>query len=516
MTEATGLPREAMKVRAYPLQAFGNAGKLSRVHALLGPWRLALAGMQSQLYRQFLDGQPLMKRMPTKVNDLSFTTELSARQVKSVYNQTFQAMNSWTGLVKNAVRELITGSRLDDGTRTVLYRVNARKAWFAKELALPILVNTATGEVRHSDGRPGKGWVKADLSVPSELLKLSRHMARQVGKRRVSRPDLSRVNTMLMDGTIAQVEPSRTPTFRYWLRISTLKKGDVARIPLKSHWYFRNAPGEVSDFVQVNVLGNGELQFVLQKKSAVAPARTEGEYLGLDWGMKSLFATSDGRLLGTGAMAHLQELDRQRQELAKSLQRQGIRPKSSKRYRKFQHRMREYITNEVNRILNALSREDIRGLVVEKLDTRGGGMSRNLNRLVTRFGRAAIKKKLASLAEDTGLDVTGVNSAFTSKECSSCNFVHDKNRSGLKFLCRFCGKKTHADIDAARVTWSRRLWTEQGGSRTKSQRGSVRRRLDGAFEARWGCAPPTGGATGSRGNPGALRRSAVRLVTTPS
>ncbi|NMR32548.1 hypothetical protein, partial [Crystallibacter degradans] len=66
MTQATELPREAMKMRAYPLQEFANAGKLSRVHALLGPWRSALAGMQSQLHRQLLDGKPLMKRMPTK------------------------------------------------------------------------------------------------------------------------------------------------------------------------------------------------------------------------------------------------------------------------------------------------------------------------------------------------------------------------------------------------------------------------------------------------------------------
>lgn len=515
MTEATDLPKEAMKVRAYPLQEFANAGKLSRVQALLGPWRLALGGMQSQLYRQLLDGKPLMKRMPTKVTDLSFTTELSARQVKSIYNQTFQAMNSWTGLVKNAVRELISGSRLDDETQTVLYRVNARKAWFAKELALPILVNTATGEFRHSDGKPAKGWAAGELPVPAELLKLSRHMVKQVSKHAVSLPGLSRVNTMLMDGAIAQVEPSKGSSFDYWLRISTLKKGDVARIPLRAHRHFRDAPGEVCDFVQLNVLKDGSLQFVLQKKSPVAPPCLHGVRLGLDWGMKSLFATSDGRLFGVGAMPHLRELDRQALDLAKSLQRQGIRLKTNRRYRNLQQRMREYITNEVNRILNKLAKDDIQGLVVEKLDSRGGGMSRDMNRLVTRFGRAAIKKKLATLTEDTGLDVVEVNAAYTSKECSSCGLVHDGNRSGLKFHCRFCGRKTHADINGARVVLSRRSWQVQGDSKIKSQRGTVRRRLDGAFNARWGCAPPTAGSTGSR-IPGSRRRSAVRLATAPS
>lgn len=512
---ATGAARKpAIKVRAYPLPTFANEGKLARVHALLGPWRDALGGMQSQLHRQILDGQPLMKRMPTKITDLAFTTELSARQIKSVYNQTFQALNSWTGLVRNAVRELISGSSLDDETQTVLYRVNARKAWYAKELSLPILVNIGTGEVRHSDGKPGNGWAAAELPVPPSLLKLSRHMAKQVSKHAVSLPDLSRVNTMLMDGTIAQVEPSKNSSFDYWIRVSTLVKGDVAWIPLRAHKYFTNSPGEVSDFVQLNVLRDGSLQFVLQKKSPIARPRPEGEYLGLDWGMKSLFATSDGRLFGVGAMPHLMELDRQAQNLAKSLQRQGIRLKTNRRYRNFQRRMREYIVNEVNRILNKLSTEDIQGLVVEKLDARGGGMSRGMNRLVTRFGRAAITKKLAALTEDTGLDMIEVNAAYTSKECSSCGLVHDGNRSGLKFLCRFCGRKAHADINGARVVLSRRSWQAQGDSKTKSQRGTVRRRLDDAFKARWGCAPPTRGSTG---NPktGSRRRSAVRLGTAP-
>ncbi|NMR32556.1 hypothetical protein, partial [Crystallibacter degradans] len=146
------------------------------------------------------------------------------------------------------------------------------------------------------DGKPGNGWVKDELPVPPSLLKLSRRMAKQVGRHAVSLPDLSRVNTMLMDGTIAQVEPSKNSSFDYWVRISTVVKRDVAWIPVKAHRFFTDSPGEVSGFVQLNVLKDGSLQFVLQKKSPIARPRPEGEYLGLDWGMKSLFATSDGRL----------------------------------------------------------------------------------------------------------------------------------------------------------------------------------------------------------------------------
>ena len=501
----------ASKVRAYPLNQHANEGKLALVRELLVPWRSALGGMQQQLTRAMLNGAPLAKRMSTKTEDLEFGTELSARQVKSVYNQTFAALESWQKLLQASVRELITGSTLDNETKTILYRVNKRSGWYNKTLSLPVLVNKTTGEVKHGESKPGKGWTKDELEVPPELLKLLRHMLKRARSTSTPAPDLSRVNTLLLDGTIAQVErASEGSSFDYWVRVSTMTSGKPVWIPLRAHKYFTEAPGEVSNFVQLNYRNNGDLQFVLVKKSVPAPARVTGEYLGLDWGMRALFATSDGRLLGQGALPHLRELDEQSQALQKALQAQGISRKTNKRYKAFQRRMREYIKNEVNRVLNALAREDIIGLVVEKLDFRGGGMSRAMNRLLTRFGRAAVKNKLKDLTDDTGLDVIEVNAAYSSQECSGCSFVHKANRSGTEFLCRFCGKKTHADIDSARVLVKRRSLGVNKDSGTLLLRGNLRQRLDGEFQRRWHCSPPSLGASGNH-KAGTRRRSAVRL-----
>jgi len=501
----------ASKVRAYPLSQHANENKLALVRELLAPWRSALGGMQRQLTRAMLNGAPLAKRMSTKTEDLEFGTELSARQVKSVYNQTYAAMDSWQKLLQSAVRELITGSSLDSEIKTVLYRVNKRSGWYNKTLSLPVLVNQTTGEVRHREGKAGKGWVKDEIEVAPELLRLLRHMIKHARSNDTSAPDLSRVNTLLLDGTIAQVErASKSSSFDYWVRVSTMTSGKPVLVPLRAHKHFTEAAGEVGNFVQLNFLSTGSLQFVLVKKSEAAPARTTGEYLGLDWGMRSLFATSDGRMLGHGALPYLRELDEQSQALQKALQAQGISRKTNKRYQSLQRRMREYIKNEINRVLNSLAREELIGLVVEKLDFRGSGMSRSMNRLLTRFGRAAVKKKLASLTEDTGLTVVEVNAAYSSQECSGCSFVHKTNRSGTKFLCRFCGKKAHADIDSARVLVKRRSLGVSKDSSTLLLRGSLRQRLDGEFERRWRCSPPTLGANGNH-KAGSLRRSAVRL-----
>jgi putative transposase len=517
MQENGQKPAPGQRIRSYPLRHSANEGKLAQVRALLAPWRQALTAMSRRLYRMMLDGQPLDKFMQTKASDLSFTTPLLARHVKSVYNQTFAAVKSWQNTLQVAVRETIRGSSLDGETKELLYRANAYRAWFCKELVLPRSVNTKTGEIRYGQIK-GKTWAPAaGVSVPAELLRLLRHMARHWIKRRVRFPNLSRVNSMDLNGTIAQIEkPGKDGAHDFWVRITTLNSGKPVRIPLSAHKYFTKAPGELSGFVQVTVKRDNTVQFTLQKKSEPAKRREDnGNWLGLDFGMTVLFATSDGRLFGQGAMPHLRELDRQVTELGKALQRQGIPRKTNKRYQKFQQRIREYIKNEVNRILNRIATEDIAGLVVENLDFRGGGMSKKLNRLITRFGRKAIKDKLRSLTEDKGLAVDEVNAAYSSQECSGCGFVHRKNRSTstrTKFLCRFCGRKSHADVNGSRTLVPRRSWYAQGSSKTRSQRMTVRERLDGEFQARWGLPPSSVDATG-RGKVHARRRSAVRLAT---
>lgn len=488
----------ASKVRAYPLTQHANEGKLALVHDLLQPWQTALGHMQTKVHRMILNGEGLQKRISLKPSDLSFETELSSRQVDSVHTQVYGALSSWQGQLKNAVRETITGSTLDDETRTILYRVNSWCAWYAKELTLPMSVNKTTGEVKHGRAT-GKNWdIADDLIVPQEALRLMRHIAKRCTRKHASLPNLARVRSMGMDKKIAQLERAKEGnSFDWWVRVSTLENGKPVRIPLRGNKYFNEAAGEVGRFVQISLKNDDSIQFTLQKKAQVSDQRPDtGTWLGLDFGMKALFATSDGRLLGHGALPHLKELDEQSQALQKALQKQGISRKTNKRYQALQHRMRAYIKNEVNRLLNSLARDDISGLVVENLDFRGGGLSRTTNRLLTRLGRGAIKDKLKSLTEDYGVAVVEVNSAYTSQQCSSCDYVNAKNRSTRdNFHCRFCGNKLHADVNGARTVLSRRSWLTQVGSNTRSKRGTVRERLDSEFMTRWGCSLPTNHAT---------------------
>ena len=156
-----------------------------------------------------------------------------------------------------------------------------------------------------------------------------------------------------------------------------------------------------------------------------AALRTTGSVAGLDFGFSSaLFATSEGQLLGRAMLIRLRELDAVLESVTADLQRRGIALKTDRTYRKLQARIGDYVANEIGRLLNRLAADDIGELVVERLDFRGGGLSKRMNRLCTRTGRRVLKARLARLTERHGIAVTVVPAPYSSQQCSGCDYVH--------------------------------------------------------------------------------------------
>ena len=143
--------------------------------------------------------------------------------------------------------------------------------------------------------------------------------------------------------------------------------------------------------------------------------------------------------------------------------------------------------NEVGRVLNRLAKQDIRSITCEDLDFRGKGLSRRMRVIVSRAGRSAFKQKLADLTESHGIEVYKVNPAYTSKQCSSCGLVADKQRRGAFFQCLHCGKQIHADVNAARNILGRRS-TSENGFRYSSKE-SILEHLNQEFISTWGQTP---------------------------
>lgn len=163
-----------------------------------------------------------------------------------------------------------------------------------------------------------------------------------------------------------------------------------------------------------------------------------------------LFTTSDGRHLGGKMLQKLRIYDKMLMQIQAELQQSNQPLKKNTEYQRLQSKIRSLVKNEIGRVLNNLAKEDLKELVVEKLNFAGGGMSRTMNRLLTRAGRKAVQAKLARLNEEQGLTITEVQPAYTSQMCAHCGYVDRKNRPNQKtFRCRCCGHTCNADVNAA-------------------------------------------------------------------
>jgi len=392
-------------------------------------------------YRNFtLSGVPVRKRFSLKTMELD--TELSARQINSVWVQAFGGLSAWESRVQGVFKSYVTHSKLDEFTKITLYRINQYKAWFSTSLVLPMWVDEA-GELTHT-----KGAEKIEWEVSGDILRLARHIARRAIKRQPL-PDFSHVKTMLMDGTVANLEESSNSQ-DMWLRVSTLTKGKPVLIPLSLNDYAKARSGKWNNGAQIS-LKNGRVTYALTKTLPDADLRVDGDDIGLDWGLVNLFTDSRGNQYGQALYSWLKERDQELTNLTSALQKQGVKPSDSKRYKMFNKRISEYIKNEVNRVLNKLASQDIRSLAVESLDFRHSKLSPRMNRLLTRAGRGAVRTKLKDLTELSGITIHTINPAYTSQECSKCGWVSKTNRkTQTNFQCTKCAWTGHADVNAAR------------------------------------------------------------------
>lgn len=461
-------------MRTYVLPHKANAGKAAAVAAVLGEFQTTTRRVQAWQYRRFLNGDGLWNRADPK----HIETNLSQRYLRSVLNQTVAGLKSWEAATQQRFVEIVKDSHLDAETKRDLFRINKRKAWYHKTLDLPVIATGAGGREHQT---------RKKTPIPAQTLKLARRIVKHIKRRRNRLPNLGRSTTMMLDGPVAQFEPSDTDTFNYWVRISTLTKNKPVWIPVSSHGFADADVGGWAALTQVTVNPDKSITVKQVKKSDDAdplPVSADGEdSVGLDFGMRTLFATSAGDLLGRGLYPWLKRIDTQLMTLQKNLQKQGIKPGDSKRYRRFQQRIRAYVRNETNRCLNRLIElYNPAEIVVENLDFRYGGLSKQLNRLVGRAGRKTVEAKLSALHETLGVKISKVPAAHTSRECASCGYVDVRNRRNDRFVCRFCGKRGNADVNAARTVTARRSWPEY---LQRVSRAHLLSRLDHEFEARW-------------------------------
>jgi len=367
----------------------------------------------------------------------------AANRVQMCRWQVVGQLQSWISNRANEFSDIVKRSSLNPDTKHMLYTINRTGTWFFRG----DVVMKETGEI-----------------IPLEVRKLARTIMRHIMSKH-NRPDLSHISMRLNFHAAKLEKPikaTQSGKVGYWINLSTMKKYQKIAVPLLTYEHHDKRQGRIIDGVQINER-DGELTFGIVTDMSEACAKSRAEYDGhgtiaLDFGLSTLFATSEGQLLGQDWLKQLKRYDLLINMIAACQRRAGRKPRDSKRYRALVQDMRGFIRNEVGRVMNKLVEQGKpKELVLEKLDFRNPSLSKRLNAILSNCGRSIIRAKLRDFEERYGIKFTEVNAAYTSQTCSSCGYVDKRNRRDQStFKCLWCGHKQHADLNAAKNIGQRR------------------------------------------------------------
>jgi putative transposase len=175
-----------------------------------------------------------------------------------------------------------------------------------------------------------------------------------------------------------------------------------------------------------------------------------GQCVGVDVGVHHLLATSDHEVVDNprwyrNAQAKLRILQRKvsRRKIGGSNRRKAVIALQ---------RQHEYIANSRKDFLNKVAHSLIARydfIVLEDLQIKGMVRNRHLSKSILDAGWGYLKQRLADKAVEAGRQVVLVNSAYTSKTCSSCGMLFE----GLSLTDRWiecsCGLSMDRDVNAA-------------------------------------------------------------------
>lgn len=408
-------------LRTYQLKSHANKSKNDLILDVVRNYRKLAKNISNQQWYLFYfnNNSKFNKNLDIK----NIETILSERYKQTCQYQVVGMLKSYLSNVKNRFKDIISESKLSDEQKIKLYYINKYEKWHCKEVKM-------------------KGILIDEYSL---------HLARKLFKRLTkNKPKFNNIN-LVLDAKVAEIKESKSKGFDFWINLSTCNKGKKILIPIQSNEYFNSINGSIKNIVQINIKNNKpEFSFVKEIQTKVIEETSIK--LGLDIGIVNLLATDNGDLLGRKLMKDLKRRDLIITKLSKNLQKQKIKLSTNKRYVTLNRKLREYIKNEIGRIINKLvNRCKPNEIIIEKLDFRSPKLNKKTNRILGRFGKKRLYTKLENITSMNNITLTYINPAYTSQCCPKCNCVSKENRKTQdKFKCIDCGYEKHADVVGSR------------------------------------------------------------------
>lgn len=264
------------------------------------------------------------------------------------------------------------------------------------------------------------------------------------------------------NANVALLQPSQDSRFDYWLRLSTLEKGQPVFLPVKLAAYHRQALAgkTLNTSTTLARKRNGWWLTLSYDEQVNVETAHDAPVIGLDVGIANFFTTSTGQRYGTfnGKLAERHKRDREKRrrkaKLRACLKKKGVRRLPSTRNKKLARTVRQ----EINRAVNEVYRDHPDAqFAYEQLNIAGMRFkARRMNAYLYASNLAHIPAQVAWGAAKRGIRARKVKSAYSSQECHCCHYVSRENRPNQQtFCCMVCGHATHADMNAAENLASR-------------------------------------------------------------
>ncbi|MBI5564853.1 MAG: transposase [Chloroflexi bacterium] len=268
-------------------------------------------------------------------------------------------------------------------------------------------------------------------------------------------PPVLRNLCLQANANVVVLEPSKTPAFDFWLRISTLEAGKPVRIPIT---LYRRAKATIAEFPKLCMgvtLNRRDEQWyatlVVERRGPKPPA---AHVVGVDIGMVNIVSTSTGHCYGQISPELRQRVE---QSAAKRRRKQKLnaclKKKGQPAIDLSDHRAEAFARNAIGRALNQLRQDlpDGTAVALERLSVKDMRFkSRQMNRALRASQLGYVRDKLKFKLDEHGIRYRSVQPAYSSQQCSHCGFTFPMNRrSQDRFVCLWCGYEANADENAA-------------------------------------------------------------------
>ena len=293
-------------------------------------------------------------------------------------------------------------------------------------------------------------------------------------------PEL-RVPTIQANANVVAVEQAEDSTFDYWLRISTLDKGNPVRIPVKLASYHKQALEGHTLNTSTTLVRRKGIWWLTFSFDEDVPLVTEptAKCVGVDVGIANFLTTSTGKRYGSFhdglAKKHKRDREKRRRKakLRACLEKKGV-PKENlpSTSSATGQRLGRQVRQEINRAVNLLLRDhaDAR-IIYEELSVASMRFkARAMNSYLYASQLGHIPEQLAWATAKRGMAAHKVRAAYSSQECQRCHCVDRANRPDqATFACVACHHRDHADHNAAANLASRFGDTELAACKNKAE-----------------------------------------------